>query len=252
MRDEILGEELSPSNTTLPILVDFVNQVSTFLKGNKRVDLSKIRTSITHGSLAVTAYNNAEVLNKAITDYAYVIENKSLDKIDLVRAKIIEEWQSAAKESETRSYHLEMDSEGKISTITIDSNTDYKTKRAVWVNVDLYLYGRIFDLGGKSKSNVHIELENGSTLKIETDSHLLAQDDENRLYKDQLVRVKAKRNIYTHELKDEQLVSFEKYSPVFDEEKFEEIAAKARIAWKNVTNVTEWIDDVRAGGGIYV
>ena len=253
VKDEVLGSELTPENTTLPILSDFVDQVSSFIKGEKRVDLAGIKTSLTRGSLAITAYNNdIGTLNNAIVDYGHIVENRSIDKIDPTRAKIFEMWQSAAKASDARIYHIEMSDNGKTSIITIDKNSEYSSKKIIWVDVDLYLYGKIYDLGGKSKPNVHIELENGKTLKIGTNSSILSQDEENRLYKDQLVRIKAKRNIYTRELKEEQLISFEKYNPVFDEENFQSIVKKARLAWKNVGDASKWVEDLRSGGESYV
>jgi hypothetical protein len=251
VKDTVLGADLSPSNTTLPILSEFINQVITFLKGDSRIDLTKIKSSVASGSLMVVSHNEAGILNKAISDYEYVSAHKSLDNIDPVRARILAGWQLAAKENELRKYTLCIgDINGDdFSKLTIDKNTNFKPREEHWVNVDLYLYGKVYDLGGKLSPNVHLELENGTTIKIGAHSTLLSQDSENRLYKDQLVRIKAKQNIYSHELRDEKLVSFEAYNPSFDEEEFNKISEKASMAWKAIPSASHWVEHLRGNNG---
>jgi len=251
IKDTVLGAELSPTNTTLPILSEFLNQVINFLRGDSRIDLTKIKSSVDKGSLTVTTYNELGILDKAIADYEYVSKYNSLDKIEQSRAKILHEWESAAKENESRTYKLLIsdDEATSVTAITIDKNTSFKMINNIWVNVDLYLYGRVFDLGGKLNPNVHLELENGTTIKIGALSTALSQDNENRLYKDQLVRIKAKQNINTHELKDEKLVSFEAYNPSFDEDDFNYILKKSSAAWKIVPNAISWVEQLRGNDG---
>ncbi len=246
MKDTVLGEELTPSNLTLPLLAEFIEQVTTFIRGSSRPDLTEVKTSITKGSLAVTAENPTGILDAAFKDYDSVQRNDSLDFLDPVRARIIERWQIDARNNQNRVYEMFLgDKKSELPVFTISSDTDYRAKKEVWVDVELYLYGKIYDLGGKSKPNVHIELENGKSIKIGTQASILTGDSENRLYKEQLVRVKAKRNIDTKELKDERLISFENYSPSFDEEEFEKIAKKATLAWQSVKSATSWVENLR-------
>jgi hypothetical protein len=246
MKDKVFGEELSPSNLTLPLLSEFVEQVITYIKGTSRPDLSEVKTVIKKGSLAVVAENEAGILNDAYEDYLLVSKKSDLDLIDPVRARIIETWQSEARKNQDRVYELYVGNEtNDLPTLTISYDTDFKPRRETWVDVELYLYGRVYDLGGKNKPNVHIELENGSTITLGTKESVLIGDSENRLYKDQLVRVKARKNIKTGKLKDERLVSFEHYEPVFREDEFERISKKARIAWRSVVSSSLWVEKLR-------
>ncbi len=246
MKDTVLGEELTPYNLTLPLLSEFIEQVTTFLRGSNRPDLTEVKTSIKKGSLAVVAENPIGILDDAFKDYESVQRSNSLDLLDPVRAKIIERWQQDARNNQDRVYELFLgDTKSELPVFTISSDTDFKSKKEVWVDVELYLYGKIYDLGGKSKPNVHIELENGKSIKIGTKASILTGDSENRLYKEQLVRVKAKRNIETKELKDERLISFEHYRPEFDDEEFEKIAKKAKVAWQSVKSATGWVENMR-------
>lgn len=246
LKDVIVQDEVSPQNVTLPLLSEFVQQVTAFLKGKKYIDLTKVRSSIRHGSLAIEVNNSDGLLDDAIRDYYILLNNGPLNNIDSNRARIVELWQSSSKNNENRSYVLSIgDNPTESMHLVISDKTNFVFKNNNWVDVDLYLYGRVFDLGGKNKPNVHIELDNGNTIKIQTSLNLLSTDEENRLYKKQLVRVRAKRNIETNQLKEERLISFVYYNPQFDEKNFEEISEKATSAWKSIKNVSQWVDEIR-------
>ncbi len=190
VKDMVLGEDLSPSNLTLPILSEFIEQVATFLRGSGRPDLGEVKTNIRKGSLAVVAENPTGILDDTFKDYEWAQQNRSLERLGPVRARVIEQWQIAARNSEDRIYELFLgETKQDVSAVfTISNETDYKAKKEVWVDVEPYLYGKIYNLGGKSKPNVHIELENGRSIKIGTQAAQLTGDKENRLYKEQLVR----------------------------------------------------------------
>jgi hypothetical protein len=246
LKDTVLGEQISPSNITMPMLSDFAEQVTAFLKGSKKVDLKEVKTSIKEGSFAITVENNVGMLDEAFKDYQSALKTKSLDIIDPVRAKIIKKWQDLAKLNKDRSYELSID-DSKISNsiFVISSDSEFITSKSIWVDTERYIYGRVYDLGGKSKPNVHLELSNGSTVTVGTSTKLLTGDRENRLYKDQLVRVRAKQNLVTKEFKDESLLSFENYDPHYDEEEFMNIVKQARVAWKSVKNASKWVEEMR-------
>lgn len=244
IKDKVFGDNLSPNNATLPIVSEFLQQVISFLKGSDRFDLNEIKTVIKSGSLLVQVENESGLLLNAYNDYMKLKESNDLNKIDFVRAKIIEKWQAETKLNELREYLL-FKEKPELESIRISKETEFVEKRDVWVEEESYLYGRVFDMGGKTKPNVHIELETGNAIKIGADESELINDTINRLYKDQLVRVRVKRNIETNQIKDERLVSFEYYNPVFNEEDFEKIIRKARLAWKSVKNPTKWVEQLR-------
>jgi hypothetical protein len=248
IKDEILGEDLSPSNFTLPLLTEYAEQVQSFLRGNTRKDLAQVKTSIEKGSLALVADNTNGTLNDAADDYSALSQSQTISDIDPVRARIIELWQANARRHPKREYRLALGEGATEQIVTITAETDFKVERELWVEVELYAYGTIYDLGGKSKSNVHIELENGTTLKVETDAKVLVHDDENRLYRRQLLRIKAERKMGTKFLRNERLISFEHYSPSYDEGEFERIARKAKLAWGDVKSASKWVEELRGTG----
>ncbi len=246
IKDIVLGSNLDSTNFTLPVLAEFIDQVSAFLRGSGRQDLRDIKSSMISGSLFVTAEDQTGILEDAFADYELLQKNEYINVLDPMRADIVDQWQTSAKQNKSRVYEIFMgDKKKKTSTFLISSKTNYVPKKETWVEVNLYLYGTVYDLGGKNKANVHVELENGKSVKIDTNTSMLARDKNNRLYKKQLVRIKAKRNIDTHELKDEHLLSFEYYNPEFDKDDFDRISKKAKVAWKSVENATEWVEKLR-------
>lgn len=245
VKDNLLGQPLSPSNMSLPLLSEFAEQVATFLRGSGRTDISEIKTVIKEGSFAIEVEDTTGTLTDALEDYEWAVKKGNLNNVDPVRARIIELWQYAAKRNDDRVYELFSGDNKLDSVLVISNDTDYKIKKDVWVDVELYLYGRIFDLGGKNRPNVHLELEGGKTIRVSSDVALLTGDRENRLYKRQLVRIKAKQNTETKKIKDETLLSFEHYRPEYDEDAFMSIVKKARLAWRSVENATTWVEELR-------
>lgn len=246
--DNLLGEKVSPENISLPMLEEFVQQVIAFIKGSQSIDLKSIKTEIRNGSFAIAVENDTGLLENVAADYKVVSEKGDLSDIDPRRRAILIEWQRSALRNKDRKYKLAAQSDDeKLSDIkmVITSETQFHFHQETWVDVELYKYGKIYDLGGKTRSNVHLQLEDGHTVKIEANPKLLITDKENRIYKNQLVRISAKQNIQTLEYRDEQLISYEDYNPHFDEDEHKAIFAKARLAWADVKDPVDWVRGLR-------
>ena len=249
IKDQVFGNELSPGNATLPIIGEFIEQIAAFLRGSRHPDLNEVKTSIQTGSVAVQVEDKTGLLADAYKDYEHLRRSNDLSGIDPSRAKVVEKWQAEVKSYESRAYSLFVPDESTDNIVLITRETEFATKRVLWVEEELYLYGRVYDMGGKIKPNVHIDLETGGSIKIGTNESVLIRDTENRLYKDQLIRIEAKRNIKTGEIKDERLISFEHYNPEFDEDEFQKIVKKAKVAWESVKDPTKWVEELGGNGG---
>lgn len=75
----------------------------------------------------------------------------------------------------------------------------------------------------------------------------LADEEKNRLYKPALLRVSAKENLKTGELRDLNLLNFETLQPVWDETEFNEMVRKGTQVWADVPD--NWLEDLRSGRG---
>jgi hypothetical protein len=249
LRDKVLGSDIGLDNISLPLLSEYADQVARFLKGEQRTDLSNIRTAIKDGSLVLEVENEAGVLEDALEDYKVTLNEGDLSRIDEVRASVIEEWQHEADRHPERIYELvwgtRKDDSEKQAVITISRDTDFKIPTEVWLPVEKYMYGRVFDLGGKNKANVHLDLDTGTTITVGTEAKKLVEDKTNRLYTNQLVRISAEQSMKSKKLRNEKLISFENYNPHFDEEEFNKFTEKGSVAWASVENPGAWVEELR-------
>lgn len=246
--DELLDEKLGLDNVSLPILKEFIDQVSSFIKGGESIDLNSVKIQVKPGSFAIVA-PASPLIQTAVSEYRMVQQGGSLDNISPVRAKVIADLQEKARKNPNRLYVISDDSNKKTmgnDYIRISADTDYTfTIDDQWIDTEAYVYGKVYDMGGKSKSNVHLTLSNGNSIKLGADESVLAEDSENRLYKDQLVHIKAQRNMRTKQLRNEQLVSFEHYEPHFNEDDFSRLVAKTKKAWSDVPDIVRWVEEIR-------
>ena len=251
VKGTLQDEQVSLDNLSLPIISEFVEYVSKFIKGDEKIDLGSLRVAVKPGSFALTVPPETAIIS-AVSDYRIVKNTGRLDGINPVRARVLADLQEKARKNADLVYTITDSSDGpnaNRTSIIISSDSDYKTTiEDQWIQTEAYLYGKVYDLGGKNKSNVHIELENGGTIKLDATTELLAEDTESRVYKNQLVRVRAERNLRTGNLRNEHLVSFENYSPRHDEDEFQKIVAQTREAWSDVPDIVVWVQELR---GVY-
>jgi len=246
--DKLLGENVSPENISLPMLEEFIQQVTAFVRGTSKINLRNIHTEIREGSFAIAVVDEIGELEDVKKDYLAAANNNDLSAIDPGRREVLIQWQRSVLKNKNRRYKLlsKADDE-KVSDIRIiiDSESKFHFHQVVWADIEQYVYGRVYDLGGKTKSNVHLLLEDGSTLKAEADPSLLVGDKVNRIYRNQLLRVKARQNIDTKEISDYQLISYEKYSDEFNEAAFDEFVSNGTKAWGRVENPVAWLETLR-------
>lgn len=245
VKDVYQEDEVSPSNISAALLNSFVEQVAKFVRGSERIDLNSIKTSIKEGSLCISASGDKGQTEQLAKDYEHIAIQEDLQEVeDSLRRSIIEAWQKDVYNNPGRVYELVLADDEHESSINITQDTSYEVKNDIWVDVEEYVYGKVYDIGGKTNPNVHVGLEDGSTLKIASDSQFLAKDKKNRLYSMQLLRIAAKMNIHTKEMKDEKLLNFDDYNPSFDEERFEELVEKSTPFWKDVDSA-QWVEHIR-------
>lgn len=242
INDRIDNNEVSPSHVSLALLGEFQKDVSEFIKGsNNNIDSSKIIISIESGSLAFLATG---LLTAASlwSDLETLKNTNLLSSIDPKRANVIEKWQASAQKNPHR--HYSVSDKSNMLFFTINSDSNFHKSEDIWVKVEKYLYGTITNMGGKNKANIHIDLENGEILPpISTTQNLLAQGEQNRLYRNSLVHISAEENLRTGKLRNLTLLSFEDHNPVYDENEFNLMVEKGTKAWSGVP--LSWLEDLR-------
>lgn len=244
--DHTAGYEASPDRVRLADLTDFSADVSSFLRGDdKDVDTKTLDVAIRKGSLAI---ETAPLLSAPglFRDLRTLLFGELLDTLDAKRREVMERWQKAARQSGQLAYRIT--APFLEHAILINAESDYHADDAdQWVQVERYVRGEIQDLGGATRANAHVKLPDGRSLTVTTERDVLRNDTVNRLYKMAMLRIKAEYNVLTRELRKARLVEFVEYAPAVDEEALARLTRRGAAAWKDVSDATAWVDELRGG-----
>lgn len=241
--DLIDGIEVSPDHVPLSLLGDFQEEVSNFLRGTKReVDTSKLIVAIKTGSLAMRTPSLPQA-SSLWADIHLLESGMLLDRIDPVRARVLTKWQSNARKHTDRRYKLFIG--GTERSLIIDAETVLISDESFWAETEKYFVGKVMDIGGKTKPNLHLELENGQSIVISATQEQLASSSENSLYRSVIVHILAEENIMTGNLRNLRLQNFDSFNPRFDEAEFDNVVRKGTQAWKSISDHNAWLDQIR-------
>jgi hypothetical protein len=245
--DSSAGFEASPERVRLADLADFSADVAAFLRGDgKEIDAKMLEVAVRSGSLAIETMP-LPAAPRLFTDLRALLNTELLDNVDVKRRDVMERWQKAARQTRQLAYRISAPFLDR--PIVINAESDYHSDDAdQWVQVERYIRGEIQDLGGATKANAHVKLPDGSTLKVTTDREILRDDTVNRLYKLAMLRIKAEYNVLTRDLRNARLVEFVEYTPQVDEEDLVRMTRRGANAWKDVSDATAWVDQLRGGG----
>ena len=240
------GFEASPERVRLGDLADFSADVATFLRGeDKDVDTKTLEVAVRKGSLAI---ETVPLLSAPglFRDLRALLTTELLDTLDAKRREVLERWQKAARQTRQLAYRISAPFLDR--PILINAESDYHADDAdQWVQVERYIRGEIQDLGGATKANAHVKLPDGRTLKVTAERDVLRDDTVNRLYKLAMLRIKAEYNVLTRDLRNARLVEFVEYSPTVDEEALARLTRRGAAAWRDVSDATAWVDELRGG-----
>ncbi len=245
LHDVSRGFEISPERVPLAVLSDFSRDVEEFLRGDgKQLDTDKLEVAVVKGSFAVQTQPLSAV--DFAQDLARLVQSQLIDGLHARRREVITRWQKLAKNTRGISYKI---AAGWLpQAIFINSETDFRSDDAdQWVRVERYMLGEIYDLGGKQVVNAHMLLPDGKTIKVETNRETIRGDKLNRLYKPAMVRIKAEYNVLTREYRNAQLLEFVEHDSKLDEQAMARLTERGAIAWKDVPNASQWVDDLRGG-----
>lgn len=245
VQDRINNVEVGPKHVPLSVLGDFQKDVAEFLRGSAReVDTNEVFVSVEAGSLvlAVTGLLAATTL---WSDLDRLKSSDSLNTIDPKRAAVVERWQAMARQNANRVYRVAAQS-GAVS-LTVNASSDFRRVEEVWVAVEKYVRGRVVDWGGKTKANVHLEMDDGTVLKVAATQDLLAREEQNRLYRSALLSIVAEENLLTGALRNLSLLAFEPHEPTYDEAELQTLVQRGTAAWADVPDASSWLEDLRGG-----
>lgn len=247
LHDEVEGRPLTPENVDLLTLHQFMGEVIALVQGDlSRTEIGQPSVSIKEGSVKLVSLVPVIVAASMYRDLSLLATSQDLDAVSPKRAEVIENWQArAAKPGSKRRYdtlaevggeapaHLEISEKSQFRHLQLDS----------WVHAEKYLTGRVVDLGGKTRPNIHLVLASGESVKIDATEDQLEGAD--YLYKAMTLNVSVKEHIRTGEIRQARLIDVVKPLREVDEDKLKTLWQKGKKAWAGISSPTEWVEQLR-------
>jgi len=237
---------LSPKDVDINEIKDFISDVESFLYPNRTEKRNRphISYDIEEGSakhkffLPITAV----ILFNGLTTE---IQNRSnLDFLDYKRQSIIDKFQKRASK---QGYKLEFNSSmSDNSTLIIDESTNFVMIAPTYFESEFYLYGEIYQEGGKNP-NLHISTSKYGNITVSATKEQI-MNGEKKTYKPYGIKVKGKKNLDDQSLSDLVLLEFIQYKPVFNKSLLDKVIDRASENLSKISNVDAWLNDIKAEG----
>ncbi len=237
---------LSPKDIDINEIKDFISDVESFLYPNRKEKQNRphISYGIEEGSIKHKFFLpiTAVILFNGLTNV--IRTRNTLDFLDYKRQSIIDKFQKKAlKEGYTIEFNNSISTE---SPLTIDHTTNFEMISPTFYESEFYLYGEIYQEGGKNP-NLHISTKKHGNLTISATKEQI-MDGEKKTYKPYGLKVRGRINFEDDELADLKLVEFIQYKPIFDKSLLEKVIEKASVNLSKIQNVDAWSGDLKAEG----
>lgn len=246
----IEGEFITPRTINLSRFNEFNQQVEQFIAGRLGGKLDTVRVEIKTSSYGVAALMAVSLVVAVDDDMDKLAAREdSLGDVDPKRAEVVKKWQYQASSHDD--LYIEVCSSRRqargLPPLRISGQTHYRLGEDVpWVAVEKYLFGSVEEMGGSRNSNVHLRML-GSEKLVLIDSDKAHLEGSPVLYKSVLMRVRAKENVKTGELKDIKLLEFVDYNPQYDEAALDRFAEAGKAAWAGIPDGEAWLRELRGG-----
>lgn len=240
------GNTLRPKDIDINEVKDFISNIESFLYPNRKEKINRphISYNIEEGSAIHKFFLpiSAVILFNGLTNE--INNRKSLDFLDYKRQSIIDHLQ---KDAIKNSHIIEFNNSiTKEPTLRIDSNTTYEMVAPRFYESEFYLYGEIYQEGGKSP-NLHISTNQYGNLTVSATKEQI-MDGEKKTYKPYGIKVRGKKSLDENTVTDLELIEFIQYKPVFNKSLLDKVILKASENLSKITNVDAWLDDIKAEG----
>lgn len=241
------ADTLKPQDIDISEVKDVISDIENFLYPTRssKKERPKVSYDIEEGSiihkffLPITAVIYFQGLINAIE------ERDSVDFLDFKRASIIQKFQKKAIENDLTfifNYSLAKD-----DGLEISYKTNYIITKPEFYETELYLYGEVYNEGGKNP-NVHVETKEYGNVTVYATKQQL-KEGEKRLYEIYGLKVSGKKSLSDGSLSDLKLIEFIDYNPSYNESLLDKIITNASKKWKEINDVDIWLNDLR--GGVY-
>lgn len=237
---------LSPKDIDINEVKAFISDVETFLYPNKKEKRNRpnISYSLEEGSVKHKFFLpiSAVILFNGLT--GEMKNRNNLDFLDYKRQSIIDKFQKKAIQE---GYKIEFsNSMANNASLIIDGSTNYEMITPTYIESEFYLYGEIYQEGGK-KPNLHISSSNYGNITVSATKEQI-MDGEKKTYKPYGIKVRGKKNLEDNSLSDLVLLEYIQYQPVFNPSLLDKVIDRASENLNKIQNVDAWLNDIKAEG----
>ncbi len=241
-----LNHTLSPKDVDINDVRKVISDIETFLYPTR--EEKKLRPEIAYNIEAGSARHKFYLPVSAVILFSglssEIKKRNSLDFLDYRRQEIIDGFQKKAiKEGFTIEFNSSLSEQ---PTLVINSETNYTMVAPRFYESEFYLYGEIYQEGGKNP-NIHITTARFGNLTVAATKEQILEG-EKKTYKPYGIKVKGKKNLTDGQLSDLKLIAFIAYRPVFDKSLLDKVIEKASANLSKIKNVDAWIDELKAEG----
>lgn len=235
---------LKPKDVDINEIKDFISDVEIFLYPNRKEKQNRphISYNLEEGSakhkfyLPITA---VILFNGLISE---IKTRNTIDFLDHKRQSIIDKFQ---KKATNEGYRLELkNSISQETYLLIDESTHFEMITPNFMESEFYLYGEIYQEGGKNP-NLHIATKKYGNLTVSATKEQIMKG-EKKTYKPYGIKVRGKKSFEDQKLTDLVLLDFVQYKPDFNQELLDKVIDKASKNLSKITDVDVWLNDIKA------
>lgn len=238
------NEPLTPGNYDISQLQELLGLMEGLVRPDQKKIENPVTLTIENGSVKNVFNTSREIAAKFAVILSMLTSSTSLNQFENSTAKGIEGLQRYAIKN---NFDIDLSTSESTASFRITPQTTLQMDNDLWADAELYLYGKIVDAGGKKKSNIHIETDDG-TFVVQTDREYLKNIKENPIYKTYAIRVLAKQNVITGEIDTSfmKLIDTVDYQSSFDKDYLESKIRDAVPVWKGV-DADDFLHQLREG-----
>jgi hypothetical protein len=212
----------------------------------------KVSVQVTEGSVVVSFLAAAGRVIEVQALMEEVEQSRDLGLLAPKQREAITYFQEVASKNE---FTIDLGATGKPDTeklhITRNSAPLWKQPIPTWVDAELFLSGKITNIGGKFKPNIHLDTDDYDlrTVIIAATEQQLAADTKNRLYKLQQVRIRIQQDVETgaYDPRSARLINFidPEDTQESDEEYLDRLIREATPSWSRIVDSDNWLKEIR-------
>lgn len=236
----INGVNLSPSTYDIQHLSKVLRSVEELIAGGSN-ERGLVTLDIREGSV-INRFQTTLQTDLTVTTLITQLNNtQSLVGINLQFSEGIKILQ---QEAQKIGVQVSIGTSQQAKILSITPSTVFEEVKDIWITTEVYLYGKVTNAGGKSRSTLKLEADGNKQYTIQTTTNYLMEQEANILYRSYGVHVTALQNLYSGELKELKLLELFPHSPKYDDNYLNNLIKKARPTFAGST-YEEIMDEIR-------